>query len=113
MKYIQWDIILVRFPFTDLSSEKLRPALVISNKYFNQDENLMLIGIYGNQGNKNYSLPLQQDRLDFWKMKKQSYLRYHNIFSLHKTLITRKIAHIKKPYLSKIFDKLFYFLKLT
>jgi len=37
------EIVLVKFPFTDLQNYKLRPALVISNSNFNDLENIMLI----------------------------------------------------------------------
>ena len=112
MQYKQWDILLVRFPFTDLSSTKLRPALVISNDNFNQDENLMLVGIYGNKGKTRYSITLEQKRLSIWKMKKQSYIRLHNIFSLHKSLITKKVASLQTKPLQKVIEKLYDFVKV-
>ena len=36
MKVKQRDIILIKFPFSDLSGAKVRPALVISNNQYNQ-----------------------------------------------------------------------------
>lgn len=40
--YRRGDIILVQFPFTDLSSSKLRPALVISQ----HEDDLIILGIF-------------------------------------------------------------------
>ena len=46
IRFKQRDIILISFPFTDLSSSKQRPALVISsNKYINSREDLIIVAI--------------------------------------------------------------------
>ena len=110
MKYNKWDIVLVKFPFTDLSNYKLRPALVISNKGFNNHDNLIFIWIYGNRWIDNYSAKLEQSDLKEWKMKKQSYFRFQNIFSLHHNLIERKVGELKNKKIEKIKDKLCDFL---
>jgi len=39
----QRDIILVPFPFSDQSGQKVRPALVISNNIFNQTSDDLLV----------------------------------------------------------------------
>ncbi|MDQ7023263.1 MAG: type II toxin-antitoxin system PemK/MazF family toxin [Candidatus Gracilibacteria bacterium] len=80
------EIVLVKFPFTDLQNYKLRPALVISNSNFNNLDNIMLIGIFGNKGIEKYSYKLENSFFENGKMNKQSYLRLQNIFTLHKSL---------------------------
>lgn len=44
----KWDIILVPFPFTDLSSVKRRPFLVISPDDFNIKEDIVIAFITSN-----------------------------------------------------------------
>lgn len=110
MEYIKWDIVLIKFPFTDLSNYKLRPALVISNKDFNKHENLMLIWIYWNKWIDSYSMEIEQDDLKNWRLKKKSYFRFHNIFSLHKSLVEKEVARLDKKALKKIRNKLCDFL---
>lgn len=105
MWYKKWDIVLVKFPFTDLSNYKLRPALVISNKNFNRDDNLMLVWIYWNKWIGTYSLELKQNDLEEWSIKKKSFFRFHNVFSLHKSLIDRSVAKIEKKVLEKVKNK--------
>ncbi len=113
MSYIQWDIVLIKFPFTDLSNYKLRPALIISNSEFNKFNNIMLIWIYWNEWNKAYSLPIKQDDLLNWKFLKQSYFRFQNIFSLEKSLIERKVANLKTESLKKVNKKIEKFIEVN
>ena len=42
MIYKKWDIILVPFPFTDLSTSKKRPALIISPDEYNQNLDVVI-----------------------------------------------------------------------
>ena len=46
MSYKRGDVVLVRFPFTDLTTTKKRPALVISTDLYNQSQiNLIIAAI--------------------------------------------------------------------
>lgn len=42
MAFNKWDIILVSFPFTDLSTSKKRPALVVSPEIYNEGADLVI-----------------------------------------------------------------------
>ena len=46
MNYKRGDVVLVQFPFTDLTTTKKRPALVISTDLYNQSQiNLIIAAI--------------------------------------------------------------------
>lgn len=40
--YKKWDVILVPFPFTDLSSAKRRPALIVSPDAYNAEKDVVI-----------------------------------------------------------------------
>ena len=42
MTYEKWDIVLVPFPFTDLSAAKKRPALIISPNNYNEYQDVII-----------------------------------------------------------------------
>jgi mRNA interferase MazF len=48
MIYDQWDIVLVRFPFTDLTSYKKRPGLIISPYEYNSGRDVIIAFITSN-----------------------------------------------------------------
>ena len=102
------EIVLVKFPFTDLQNYKLRPALIISNSSFNDFENIMLIWIFWNKWIEKYSYKLDNDFLENWKMNKQSFLRLQNIFTLHRSLIYKKVAKLKADYFMYLAERLGY-----
>ena len=53
-RYRRGDIVLVSFPFTDLSSSKRRPALVVSPDPFNeQGQDVVLIAITSQEPDDN------------------------------------------------------------
>jgi len=49
MIYHPGDVVLVPFPFTDLSSLKQRPAVVISSDFYNQNEPDIIIAAITSQ----------------------------------------------------------------
>lgn len=46
--YKKWDIILVPFPFTNLSSSKKRPALILSPEQYNLMGDILIAFITSN-----------------------------------------------------------------
>ena len=47
--YKRGDVVLVAFPFTDLSTTKMRPAIVISSEKFNRKFNDIVVATITSQ----------------------------------------------------------------
>lgn len=108
--FIQWDIVLVPFPFSDLTGKKQRPALVVSSDMYNTWCNVMLIGIYGNAWLPLYTYPLTPQDLSTGIMNKPSFIRYQNIFSIHTGLIIKTIGKVTPKTLHTIIQSMHSFL---
>lgn len=105
MDYSQWQIVLLKFPFTNLEWSKIRLALIISNDGFNKKDNLLLIWIYWNKGSWDYSMELSQEDLSFWRLKKKSFFRFHNVFSLEKSLVQWVVSKVNDAKLKRVKDR--------
>ena len=100
----QGDIVVLPFPFTDLTNCKLRPALIISNEKYNRKKNVIVICISTQQSLKAYTLVLKQEDLKLGKLQKKSYIRFQNIFTIEKRLIKKIVAKLNTKSLNKIRD---------
>jgi len=61
----QGDILLVPIPFTDLSSQKRRPVIVVSNNSYNQKTtDLVVVAMTSNPIETDYSFTLTSDDLE-------------------------------------------------
>lgn len=90
-RYDAGDVVLVRFPFTDLSSSKLRPALVVStSRYQSRYSDVVVLALTSQQ---------QRDdnvRIAEWRsagLPKPSWLK-PVIGTLAATLIVRRLGKL-------------------
>jgi len=99
MKYSVWQIVLVKYPFTDLSNTKLRPALVIG-KYEND------IILFPITTKKTWlTIEIKLSDLESWELLTNSYVKVNSIFTISSHLILTHIAKLKKSKLDKILHK--------
>ncbi|MFT4310760.1 MAG: type II toxin-antitoxin system PemK/MazF family toxin [Candidatus Woesearchaeota archaeon] len=94
----KYDIILVNFPFSDLSQTKLRPALVVAQ---NKGDNCVLCQITTKHRNINdFELTLlQKDTIGNITFDSNIYVDM--IFTLHKHLIVKHIGRVKSLLVKK------------
>lgn len=95
------SIVLVRFPFSDLSQSKLRPAVVLAS-----------VGrgdwILGQVTSKPYAdlnaIELNDTSFDQGSLQIVSYARPGKLFTANQDLMTRKVGMIKKSVHQEIVD---------
>ena len=102
-RFIKGDVVVIPFPFSDLSQFKKRPALVIAVL---EGEDLILCQITSKYKSDNYAISLNQSDFAEGNLKIDSYIRPNKIFTAHKDLILYKIGHIKEEKLYEVLEKL-------
>ena len=102
MKFNKFDIVLVDFPFSDLSQIKKRPALVIKSL---EGENTILCQITTKRRIiKKYEVALKKEEC-YGNIMFDSFIHIDMIFTLHRNLIHEKIGGVKNPDVKEIINQ--------
>ena len=93
--YSPGEILLVPVPFTDLSSQKRRPVLVLSKQEYNrQTEDLMVAAITSVIDTKPYTVIFSNDDMVEGHLKVESCIRADKIYTLSQTLVLKRFGKI-------------------
>ena len=105
--YRQRDIVLVPFPFSDLSSRKVRPVLILSNDVYNQQSaDVVVCGLTTNLRPAPYSIIVdvtdveQPDTL-----RQKSKIKVDNIASLEQSILIKRIARLRLSVFRQVVEK--------
>jgi len=92
----QRDIVLVPIPFTDLSSIKRRPVVIISgDKYNNKSFDVVVAAITSNVESRiDYSISIDTVNLSEGLMPKQSIIRCDKIYTISKDIIVKNFGKL-------------------
>ncbi|MEX1136526.1 MAG: type II toxin-antitoxin system PemK/MazF family toxin, partial [Balneolales bacterium] len=102
-RFVKGDIVIVPFPFSDLSRSKRRPALVV--QHF-EGEDLLLAQITSQYIRDTYALWLEEDDFKEGSLKKQSNIRPNKLFTCSKNLILYKIANLKVSKMEEVISSI-------
>lgn len=106
--YKQGDILLIPIPFSDLTSHKKRPVLVLSNDDYNsKTEDIVVAAITSNLTAKDYIVMLTSDDLDEGSLKVDSSIRVDKIYTLSQSIVSSKFGAVKKYIVEAVKKKLY------
>ena len=107
MKYNKGDIVIIGFPFSDLSRTKKRPALIISNDTVNNTGDYLMVQVTSKIRNDSLSLPINKsDFVNGKELPLQSCIRLHKIFLLNESLIIYKNTAVNTDFLDSVVSKI-------
>lgn len=100
MKYNQGDIILLPYPYTDLSGTKQRPAIIISNDAANK-QNYIVAKITSVIRGDQFSFLITPNDIDR-ELKYASEVRTNKLFTVSPSIIIKKFASLQKEALIRL-----------
>ena len=99
----QGDIVLLSFPFSDLKSTKVRPAIVLSNNKYNKaSQNIIAVPITSNLKVGQFDILIKNKDLEKGKLIVDSKIKTDKIFSVEKRFIQKNLGSINKQTFAKL-----------
>ena len=98
------DIVIFRFPFSDLSNSKTRPALVL--KVLNgQDAIVCMLTTQGARCTGD-AIPVDQADVEYGSLRKPSNIRPDRLFTADASIFVKIIATVNRPKLQEVYTSL-------
>jgi len=102
--YEQRDIVLIPFPYSDLTISKKRPALIISNLKINKTEDRICCLVTSKVHSED--IIIKNKNLEKGNLPFKSSVKPHRIFTIHEKAIIKKLCKIDKDLHLRVIDKL-------
>ncbi|PJE79884.1 hypothetical protein CI610_01108 [invertebrate metagenome] len=99
--------VAIRFPFSDLSSAKLRPALILANA---GKGDFVLFQITSKAYADANAVVIQAEHFDSGQLPLTSFARPGKLFTAHESLIQKSLGKIKPVKHTEIVDSVYHLL---
>lgn len=99
----QGDILIVPFPFSDLTSVRQRPVIIVSKTEDNEKtDDVITCGITSNLKDSKYSILIDNEDLESGRIPKKSRIKVNKIFTLEKKIVKKKVGKVKISILDRV-----------
>ena len=102
-KFVKGDIVVVPFPFSDLTQAKRRPALVIAVL---EGDDLILCQITSQFVKDTYAILIKDNDFMVGSLKQLSNLRPNRIFTADSHIVLYKIGNLKPEKIREVIEKI-------
>jgi mRNA interferase MazF len=101
--FVKGDVVVVPFPFSDLSNAKRRPALVLATLTRND---LILCLITSQATNDPYTIALLNEDFATGSLNKSSYAKPNRIFTANEQIIAYKVGNLTTDKINEVIARL-------
>lgn len=108
----QRDVVLLSFPFSDLQSSKVRPAIVLSTDRYNRSsEDFIAVPLTSNLRLRDHAIMITNGELETGHLIVDSKVKVDRVFSVSQQLVKMRIGRVRKGVHEKIVKILFELLR--
>lgn len=96
-------VVLVRFPFSDLTGSKLRPALVLAQA---EKGDIVLCQITSQSYTDLSAIKINSNDLENGTLQRTSYVRPAKIFTANESIVVRKVGDLRLQKFVESIDRI-------
>ena len=101
-EFVKGDVVVVPFPFSDLTQSKRRPALVLAAL---KGDDLILCQITSRNVRDEYAVQLDDADFENGSLNRPSNIRPSRLFTADRHILLYKIGRLKKQKIVKVINK--------
>ena len=99
----QGDIVLIPVPFTDLSSVKRRPVIVISNSAYNRKSaDMIVVAMTSNPAAVDHSFAITSSHLSKGTLNRPGTVRVDKVYTLSQSIAVKTFGRLNETVLDSI-----------
>ena len=102
-RFVKGDVVVVPFPFSDLTRAKRRPALVIAEL---EGNDLILCQITSQSIRDRCAVSIDEDDFETGTLRRRSNVRPNRIFTADRHIILYKVGHLKPEKINQIIENI-------
>ena len=107
-KLVKGDVVVIPFPFSDLSQSKRRPALVIAPL---EGNDAILCQLTSKTIRDAYAIPIDDTDFASGGIKQPGNIRPNRLFTADSHIILYRVGSLKKEKLARVIEKLIEIIK--
>ena len=101
-RFVKGEVIVIPFPFSDLTQAKRRPALIIAEL---EGDDLILCQITSQRIKDKYAVEISDKDFETGGLRQPSNVRPNRIFTADSHIVLYRIGNLKKTKLNEIIEK--------
>jgi mRNA interferase MazF len=102
-KFVKGEVVVIPFPFSDLTQAKRRPALVIASL---EGDDLILCQITSQRVKDKYAIQISDSDFEAGSLKQPSNARPNRIFTADSNLVLYRIGNLKTGKVNEVIEEL-------
>jgi len=102
-RFVRGDVVVIPFPFSDLSASKRRPALVVATL---TGDDVILCQITSQAVSDEYAIPISSDEFETGSLRHKSNVRPNRLFTADSKIVLYRVGTLTEEKVQEVIAKI-------